>query len=59
MNSSVYVKAVAVIESCTTEEQLNVAEKYLELAFKNNYMTLEDNDQLWFDAWLPKSLTIL
>ncbi len=50
-----YAKAVKVIKSCVTWEQLNVAETYLQLVMdlvKNNEVITSDLQDLYDDTWI-------
>lgn len=40
--------------SCNTEEQLQVALKYLNMAAKNNYIDPMFRDAIYFNVYLPR-----
>lgn len=53
-SNETFKKIFRVIMSCNTEEQMQVALKYLNMAAKNNYIDPMFRDAIYFNVYLPR-----
>lgn len=55
----IFKKIYKIINSCETEEQLEIANKYLDTALKNKYIEWEFYRAIYIDIYLRKKRELL
>lgn len=55
----IFKKIFKVIYSCTTQEQLEVANKYLKLAEQNGYIPQELGVSIYYNIYLDKASELM